>query len=84
MITEATLVCTCTGECEGHFRFVGEGGEATEKMPAGAGEGLIAVGGSTSCFNVVVLTASKGSKKMAPLAFCYLHDLTSLGKHFSR
>lgn len=45
MTTEATLVCSCTGECGGYFRFVGEGGEATEKMPVSAGEGSIAVGG---------------------------------------
>lgn len=43
MTTEATLVCTCEGECGGNFRFVGEGDEATEKMPFTAGEGLIAV-----------------------------------------
>ncbi|CAM9812991.1 unnamed protein product, partial [Sphacelaria rigidula] len=42
MTTEATLVCTCEGECGGNFRFVGEGDEATEKMPFTAGEGLIA------------------------------------------
>ncbi|CAM9233744.1 unnamed protein product [Ectocarpus sp. 13 AM-2016] len=41
MTTEATLVCTCVGACGGHFRFVGDRGEATEKLPFSAGESMI-------------------------------------------
>lgn len=43
MTTEATLACTCVGVCGGHFRFVGDRGEATEKLPFDAGEGMMQV-----------------------------------------
>ena len=41
--TSATITCTCYGECGGFFRFLGDGGEATEKIPFNAEEGLIQV-----------------------------------------
>lgn len=41
MTTMATLSCTCNGECGGHFRFIGNRDEATEKLPFNAGEELI-------------------------------------------
>ncbi|CAM9515245.1 unnamed protein product, partial [Hapterophycus canaliculatus] len=41
MTTEATLACTCVGVCAGYFRFVGDRGEATEKLPFNAGEGMM-------------------------------------------
>lgn len=42
MTTQATLVCTCKGVCSGHFRFISSG-EATEKMPYNAAQGLMQV-----------------------------------------
>eukprot|EP00904_Undaria_pinnatifida_P009613 jgi/Undpi1/5782/HiC_scaffold_2.g01056.m1 len=41
METQATLECQCAGACSGHFRFEGDGGAVTEKLPHNAGGGLM-------------------------------------------
>lgn len=75
MTTKGTLVCACGGECGGYFRFVGDGGEATEKLSYSAGGVLIQV-------NLFAKEKNSMIKMLSPNLVCmFVKEEVGMGKN---